>query len=163
MKKVRWILPAVCVGLAALVAFPAAQADSDDDELVGTWRFTVDGSGIGVGVFFDYIVFHEDHTLTERVSFGTESMGVGVWEEIDNDYDHDDDSENFAVMWESFNDFPLDGVLDARTQVRMTVQLDDDTITGTATVEIRTLIENALIVPLPPVPFVAERMTVIPE
>ncbi len=163
MKKVRWILPAVCVGFAALVAFPAAQADGDDDELVGTWRFTVDGSPIAFPEFFDLIVFHEDHTLTERVSFGTESMGSGVWEEIDDDYDDDDDSENFAVMWESFNDDPLDGVFDFRTRVRMTAQLVDDTLTGTATVEIRTVDNTTTIVTFPPLPFVAVRMTVIPQ
>ena len=162
--KARWILPAVCVGLVALVAFPVAQAhgddDHDDEELVGTWRFTaMDGIG---GVFFDYLVFHEGNTLTERVSFPTESMGSGVWEEIDSD--SDSDSANFAVTFETFNDSDFDGSYDARTRVRLTIQLEDDTITGTGTIEVRTLDNTALIAgPFTGSTFVATRMTVIPE
>ena len=163
--KTRWILPAVCVGLAALFAFPVAQADRDDDDngdnLVGTWRFTVPTP---VGTFFDYLVFHEDNTLTEMPSFGSfVSMGSGVWEEIDDD-DDDSDHANFAVTFESFNDDDGDTAFDSRNRVRLTLQVEGDTLTGTGTTEIRTLDNSALIAgPFPGSTFQATRMKVIPQ
>lgn len=49
--KARWILPVICVGLSALIAFPVAQADSDDDDdafdnrsMRGDFAFSIDGS-----------------------------------------------------------------------------------------------------------------------
>ncbi len=165
--KTRWILPAVCVGLAALFAFPVAQADRDDDDngdnLVGTWRFTVPTP---VGTFFDYLVFHEDNTLTEMPSFGSfVSMGSGVWEEIDDDDDDSDsDHANFAVTFESFNDDDGDTAFDSRNRVRLTLQVEGDTLTGTGTTEIRTLDNSALIAgPFPGSTFQATRMKVIPQ
>jgi hypothetical protein len=183
--KARRILLAVCVGLAALVVIPIAQADRDKghcslrgDPLVGTWRFNITDSG---GAIFDYLVFHEGNTLTERVSLATESMGSGVWERIDSDSvkksgksgkscksgnndDDGSDAANYAVTFETFSDFDLNGAYDGRTRVRLTFQLKDDTITGTGTIEIRTLDNTGLIAgPFTDSAFVATRMTVIPE
>ncbi len=170
--KARWILLAVCLGLAALVAIPVAQADSDDEDddsaaLVGTWRFT--GFAPGAGSFFDYLIFHEDKTLTERSAFDIESIGSGVWDKIDSDTDSDSDSDSddaahYAAMFETFRDNDADGSYDARTRARITVQVDGDTLTGTGTIEFRTLEENALFAgPFPGATFEATRMKLIRE
>ena len=165
--KARWILPVVCAGLAALVVFPVAEAGDDDgQELVGTWRFTVDDPG--QGTFFDILMFHEGNTLTERASSSPfVSMGSGVWEEIgdddgDSDSDSDDGHADFAATFEAFNDGNFDGVFDSRFRIRLTLQLEDDTITGTGTVELRTLDNSMLIAgPFLGSTFEATRMTVI--
>lgn len=185
--KTRRILPAICLGLAALVAFPAAQADRDDDdrdngaELVGTWRFT--GNDAVFGQFYDYLVFHEDNTMTEKVASTIESVGSGVWEEIGSDRDvdrrsrrnsnghsrrdsDDDDSDvaSFRAMFETFRDNDADGTYDARTRVRITFRLTGDTLTGTGTIELRTLEDNApLAGPFEGSTFVATRMELIPQ
>ncbi len=60
--KARWILPVVCAGLAALLAFPLAQAgddsdsDSDSDELilfVDVDEGSFDGPAVGVAGEFN--------------------------------------------------------------------------------------------------------------
>jgi hypothetical protein len=187
--KTRWILPAVYIGLAALVAIPVAQADRNyndngkvrgpcflrGDTLVGTWRFTLTGGGPA----FDYLVFHEGNTLTERVSDPKESMGSGVWEKIDSDSGEksgksgkscksgkgdDSGAATYAATFETFSDPDFNGVYDARTRVRLTFQLNDDTISGTGTIEIRTLDNIGLIAgPFTGFTYVANRMTVIPQ
>lgn len=138
-----------------------AHADDDDDSdgLVGTWRFS--GNDPAMGPFFDYLVFHEGHTLTERVSLSSFSMGSGVWEEIDSDSDSDSDSANFAATFESFADTDFDGSYDARARVRITFELEDDTLAGTGTIELRTLDNSQTLVIFEGSTFSASRMTVI--
>lgn len=164
--KARSILLTICVVFAALLALPAAQANSDDhsdrshhrgaNKLVGTWRFS--GFAPGVGDFFDYLVFHKDRTLTERVASPVESIGSGVWKAIRSD------DADFAATFETFRDNDSDGIFDSRTRVRLTLQLHGDTITGTGTIEFRTLEENTLFAgPFPGATFRATRMKVIRE
>ena len=84
--KARWIPLAVCVGLAAFLAFPVAYAGDDDDDgesLVGTWRLTVSDPG---GDFLSVTTFHADNTLIDRPSTSPfVGVGVGVWEAIGDD------------------------------------------------------------------------------
>ena len=172
--KARWILLTVCVGLAALLAFPVAHA-GDDDSLVGTWRFTVSDS-FGGG-FLSLITFHADNTLLDRPSTSPfVSVGVGVWKAIcDDDDDHSDrpgrgdehrhcDQSEYVVTFEDFVDSDFDTNFDIRIRVRLTAFLENDTLVGTATIEVRTLDNSQLIAgPFPGNTFEATRMTVIPE
>lgn len=164
--KARMIQLAICVVFAALLASPTAQADtgkhSDRDQhrnakkLVGTWRFA--GFAPGVGDFYDYLVFHKDKTLTERVASPVESVGSGVWKAIKSK------DADFAATFETFRDNDSDGNFDSRTRVRLTLQLHGDTITGTGTIEFRTLEGNKLFAgPFPGATFRATRMKVIRE
>ncbi len=66
-------------------------------------------------------------------------------------------------MFEVRNDPDLDGTYDTRAQIRLTLQVDDDTLTGTATVDIFTLDGTFLIVSIPGFIVEGTRMTVIPE
>ena len=50
-----------------------------------------------------------------------------------------------------------------RAQIRLTLQVDDDTLTGTATVDIFTLDGKTLLVSIPGFIVEGTRMTVIPE
>ncbi len=109
--KARWIQLAVCVGLAALLAFPLAHAgddDDDDESLVGTWRLTVSDPE---GGFLSLTTFHADNTLIDRPSTSTTvGLGVGVWEAIgddnddDSDSDSDSDQSDYAATFDSFVD-----------------------------------------------------------
>ena len=154
--KARWILP-VCVGLAALVA--SATALSAGGEIVGTWRVAV--SSDVFGDFFSFMVFDKRNTMTERVSLSPGiSMGSGVWEEID---DGDGDDANVALMFELFSDDDLDGTFDTRLRVRLTFQVDDDTLTGTGIVDVFTLDGTMLLASFPGMTIEGTRMTVIPE
>jgi len=165
--KARWILLAVCVGLAALLAFPVAHAGDDDGEsLVGTWRLTVSDPG---GGFLSLTTFHADNTLIDRPSTSTTvGLGVGVWEAIgdDNDVDSDSDSDqsDYAATFDSFVDSDFDTNFDIRVRVRLTVFVENDTLVGTGTIEVRTLDDSQLLAgPFPGATFVGTRMTVIPE
>ncbi len=154
--KARWILP-VCVALAALVAVAAASPPSATSRstIVGTWRLAV--SSPVAGDFFSLTVFDKRNTMTDNASLdaGT-SLGSGVWEKIGG---HD----TYAGMFEAWNDPDLDGTYDTRAQIRLTLQVDDDTLTGTATVDILTLDGTFLIVSIPGFIVEGTRMTVIPE
>ena len=158
--KARWILP-VCVALAALVAVAAARpsvtALSDEGEIVGTWRAAVSGAP-GFPDFFSLMVFDKRNTMTEKTNDAASSMSSGVWEKIDGD-----DDANFAVTFEFWLDDDLDGTFDFRFQVRGTMQVDDDTLTGTATLDILAVDGTALGITIPGFTFEGTRMTVIPE
>jgi len=170
--KARRILLAACVGLAALLAFPVAHAGDDDDDgesLVGTWRFTVSEPG---GGFFSLTTFHADNTLIDRPSTSTTvGLGVGVWEAIggdddddsDSDSDSDSDQSGYAATFDSFIDSDFDNNFDIRARIRLTVYVENDTLAGTGTIEIRTLDGSQLLVLIPGATFEATRMTVIPE
>ena len=173
--KARWILLAVCVGLAAILAFPVAHAGDDDREsLVGTWRLTVSDPG---GGFLSVTTFHADNTLIDRPSTSPNvGVGVGVWEAIcDDDDDHSDrpgrgdehrhcDPSEYAATFDSFVDSDFDTNFDIRVRVRLTVFVENDTFVGTGTIEVRTLDDSQLLAgPFPDATFEATRMTVIPE
>ena len=173
--KARWIQLAVCVGLAALLAFPVAHAGDDDREsLVGTWRLTVSDPG---GGFLSLTTFHADNTLIDRPSTSTTvGLGVGVWKAIcDDDDDHSDrpgrgdehrhcDPSEYAATFDSFVDSDFDTNFDIRVRVRLTVFVENDTLVGTGTIEVRTLDDSQLLAgPFPDATFEATRMTVIPE
>ncbi len=172
--KARWILPAACVGLAALLALPVAHAGDDDHHgksLVGTWRLTVSDPG---GGFFSLTTFHADNTLIDRPSTSPYvGVGVGVWEAICDDHRdrrrrgdkhrHCDRSE-YAATFDSFVDSDFDTNFDIRVRVRLTVYVENDTFVGTGTIEVRTLDDSQLLAgPFPDATFEATRMTVIPE
>ncbi len=170
--KARRILLAACVGLAALLAFPVAHAgddDDDDESLVGTWRLTVSDPG---GGFLSLTTFHADNTLMDRASTSPfVSVGVGVWEAIGDDDDHhsdshhnDSDQSDYAATFDVFVDSDFDTNFDIRLRIRLTVCVENDTLAGTATIEVRTLDNSQLIAgPFPGNTFEATRMTVIPE
>ena len=164
--KARWILPVVCAGLAALLAFPVAQAgdddDSDSEELVGTWRITVfDPSGFPS---FFLTSFHADNTLTEPSGSPSGSSGVGVWEAVgDDDDDSDSDRSDYAATFDAFEDSDFDNVFDLRLQIRNTFQLEGDTMTGTATVLGLTLDNSQLLFVVSGLTLEGTRMAVIRE
>ncbi len=169
--KARWIPLAVCVGLAALLAFPVAHAgddDDDDESLVGTWRLTVSDP---FGGFLSLTTFHADNTLIDRPSTSTTvGLGVGVWEAIgddnddDSDSDSDSDQSDYAATFDSFVDNDFDTNFDIRVRVRLTVFVENDTLVGTGTIEVRTLDDSQLLAgPFPGATFEGTRMTVIPE
>jgi hypothetical protein len=173
--KALWILLAVCVGLAALLAFPVAHAGDDDREsLVGTWRLTVSDPG---GGFLSLTTFNADNTLIDRPSTSTTvGLGVGVWKAIcDDDDDHSDrpgrgnehrhcDPSEYAATFDSFIDSDFDTNFDIRARIRLTVYVENDTLTGTGTIEILSLDGSQLLDgPFPGATIVATRMTVIPE
>ena len=177
--KARRILLAACVGLAALLAFPVAHAGDDDDDgesLVGTWRLTVSDPG---GGFLSLTTFHADNTLIDRPSTSTTvGLGVGVWKAIcDDDDDHSErgrsgdkhrhrhcDQSDYAATFDSFVDSDFDTNFDIRVRVRLTVFVENDTLVGTGTIEVRTLDDSQLLAgPFPGATFEGTRMTVIPE
>ena len=152
--KARWILP-ICVALAALVTVAASRPPlSAGAKIVGTWRLAVSHEA---GDFFSLTEFDKRGTMTDNASLhaGT-SLGSGVWEKIDGD-------DTYAGMFEAWNDDGSGGTYDTRAQIRLTLQVDDDTLTGTATVDIFTLDGTFLIVSIPGFIVEGTRMTVIPE
>jgi len=143
------------VAVAALAASSPPPAFSAGDNIVGTWRLVV--SHADLGDFFTLMMFDKRNTMTDNASLhaGT-SLGSGVWEKIDG---HD----TYAGMFEAWNDDDFDGTFDTLAQIRLTIQVDDDTLTGTATVDIFTLDGTFLIVSIPGFIVEGTRMTVIPE
>lgn len=137
LGRVFWIIVLVCV------AFPGpllADDDSDDNDarLVGTWRVTI-LPGIPVE-FFGLTVFNQGGTATNR---GSDTLAVsdsnGVWKRIRG-------RGRFAATFEGFSDISADGMFDQRFQVCLTIQLlEDDTLTGTFTLEFLTL-DGAILV-----------------
>ena len=157
--KKRLSLLAVAGSVVAIVAVAAAPPTlpSAGANIVGTWRLAVSTPVPGEEDFFDLVVFDKRNTVTDRVSFSSgNTMGIGVWERIAG---HD----TYAVTLEAFDDADLDGTFDARLQVRFTLQVDGDTLSGTATVDVFTVDGNTLLVSIPGFILEGTRMTVIPE
>lgn len=163
-KFKRLVTTGFLVGALALVIGPSqALADDDDgDGLVGTWRSTVGGPA---GPFSDLMVFNKDRTLATRNSLKSDTVGRGVWKEIG------DEDGTFAATFEVFTDVLVDDPPDSefaqfahRAQVRVTIQLDQDTMHGTSTVDFFTVDgDSHLFGPFPGIPVEATRMKVIPE
>ena len=154
---------AVVGSVVAMAAFasssPQATPFSAGPNIVGTWRQNV--SAPGFEDFFALTVFHNDRTLTTVENDPTDtSGGIGVWERI-----HGDDPANFAGTFEFWVDEDFNGIADFRFQVRLTIQVDHDTMTGTGALDIYNVAGTELLVSFPPGTFTVEgtRMTVIPE
>ena len=143
---VLWML-LVCWAMPSVVF---ADRDEDEDaDLVGTWRVTVPGN------FFLLFVFNEDNTMTVRSSAAAQSMGSGVWEEIDDD--------TFAATYEAFLDTDPDPDFDLRARVHPTIQLwDDDMFTSTQRIDVLSLDGNTFLFTFTTTSE-GTRMTVIPE
>lgn len=167
-KNRRFIaLGLVILGLAAILhSFPpkvgaqtAVQADTEREEkqsLQGTWRATI-LSGTP-NQFFSLMEFNKEGTLTEVSSFQGNTTSLGVWERIPG-------HGNFAATFELFFDNNLDGINDGRYRVRMTLHvLDDDTFTGTSTLDLLTLDGTTVVAgPFPGLPIEGKRMKVLRE
>ena len=143
------------VAIVAVAAAPPSPLASAGDNIVGAWRLVV--SPPGGPDFFSVTVFDKRNTMTDNASLhaGT-SLGSGVWERIAG---HD----TYAGIFEAWNDDDFDGTYDTRAQIRLTLQVDDDTMSGTATVDIFSLDGTILFVSIPGFIVEATRMTVIPE
>lgn len=150
---------AVVGGVVAIVAVaaapPPAQIVSTGTNIVGTWRLIVSGE---FPDFFGLTVFHHDKTMMTVDDNPAESAGIGVWERI-----RGDDPANFAVTFESWVDEDLNGIADIRFQVRLTIQVDHDTLTATGAIDIYNVAGTELLMSLPPFTLEGTRMTVIPE
>lgn len=161
--KKRLSFFAVVGSVVAIAAFasssPPSQLESAGTNIVGTWRTNV--SGAGFEDFFALTVFHNDKTMTTVENNPTDtSGGIGVWERI-----RGGDHANFAVTFEFWEDENFNGVADFRFQVRLTLQVDGNTMTGTGALDIYNVAGTELLVSFPPGTFIVEatRMTVIPE
>ncbi len=143
------------VAIVAVAAAPPAQIVSTGNNIVGSWRLIVSGE---FPDFFGLTVFHHDKTMMTVDDNPTESGGIGVWERI-----HGKDHAAFAVTFESWVDEDLDGIADFRFQVRLTIQVDHDTLTATGAIDIRNVAGTKLLMSLPPFTLEGTRMTVIPE
>ena len=151
--KARWIVTAVCVGLAAMVAADNADAKGGQ-KLVGTWRVTyLEPDGRETNWI---VVHHKDNTTTGISPFRQDTSFAGLWEKISGD-----DYSN-TIEWLHGRD--EDGMADTRFRGRNTVHLDGDTISGTTTLDVLSL-DGTMVVaePFPGITFVGTRMFVIPE
>ena len=155
--KKRLSLFAVVGSVVAIVAVAAAPPTlpSAGANIVGSWRLVV--SPPGGEDFFSVTQFDKRNTMTDNASLhGGTSLGSGVWQRIAG---HD----TYAGMFEAWNDDDFDGTYDTRAQIRLTLQVDDDTLSGTATVDIFSLDGTILFVSIPGFIVEGTRMTVIPE
>ena len=157
--KKRLSLFAAAGSVVAIAAFasssPQATPASAGTNIVGAWRLNLSGE---FPDFFGLMVLHHDKTMAVVDDNATESGGIGVWERI-----RGDDPPNFAVTFESWVDEDFDGVADIRFQVRLTLHVDGDTMTGTGAIDIYNVAGTELLFSLPGFVVEATRMTVIPE
>ena len=135
--EIKRVFPVICVALGVLfVGVPAAQADQShhgDDRhegrdrcarMVGTWNAAL--SPFGTYAMF---VFNEDRTLTSTTSNSSGlTSGSGVWETTRDGH--------CAAIFEGFSDDDLDGTFDTRFQVRTTLRVRGNRITGTGTFDV---------------------------
>ncbi|MGH9958271.1 MAG: hypothetical protein ACREBC_14255 [Pyrinomonadaceae bacterium] len=154
MRQVLWSL-VLCCALAGAVF-----ADDDDERvtpsLQGAWRVTV--SPGTPNQFFSLVEFNKGGTMTEVSSLAENTTSLGVWKKLRG-------QGNFATTFELFFDSNADGIIDSRFQVRTTIHLvDDDTFTGTATLDVLTLDgATQLAGPFSDIPLEGRRMSVIRE
>jgi hypothetical protein len=154
MGRVIWSIVLCCALTGAVFA-------DDDDKRVtpslqGTWRVTVNPGT--PNQFFSLVEFNEGGTMTEEASTPRHTTSIGVWKKIGG-------HGNFAVTFELFLDSNSDGSFDSRIRVRQTIHLlDDDTITGTSTVDVLTLDGTTQVAgPFPGIPLEGTRMKVMRE
>lgn len=135
-------------------------ADDDDERettsLQGTWRVTIlPGTP---NQFFSLMEFDKGGTMTEASSIAANTTSIGVWKKIRG-------HGNFATTFELFFDSDADGIIDSRYRVRTTIHLlDDDTFTGTSTLDVLTLDGTTQVAgPFPGLPLEGNRMKVMRE
>jgi hypothetical protein len=155
MGRIFWIIMLLCCALTGAVL-----ADDDDERvtpsLQGTWRVTIlPGTP---QQFFSLMEFNKGGTMTEEASSPRHTTSIGVWKKIRG-------QGNFAATFELFQDSDSDGSFDGRFRVRLTIHvLDDDTITGTFTVDVLTLDGTTQVAgPFPGIALEGKRMRVMPE
>jgi hypothetical protein len=135
-KRILFVMCRVFWSIVLCCALTGAVFAHDDDEsgtpsLQGTWRVTV--SPGTPNQFFSLMEFNKAGTMTEEASTPSHTTSIGVWEKIRG-------NEDFAATFELFQDSNSDGSFDLRLRVRLTIHLlDNDTITGTSTIDVLTL------------------------
>jgi hypothetical protein len=155
MGRVFLMIALLCCALTGAVF-----ADDDDEKvttsLQGTWRVTVNPGT--PQEFFSLVEFNKWGTMTEEASTPRHTTSIGVWKKIHGDRD-------FAATFELFLDGDSDGFFDSRIRVRQTIHLlDDDTFTGTSTVDVLTLDGTTQLAgPFPGIPLEGTRMRVMRE
>jgi hypothetical protein len=154
MSRVFWSIVLCCALTGAVFA-------DDDDEgvtpsLQGTWRVAVNTGT--PNQFFSLMEFNKGGTMTEANSTPRKTTSSGVWKRIRG-------HGNFAATFELFQDSDSDGSFDSRLRVRLTIHLlDNDTITGTSTVDVLTLDGTTQVAgPFPGIPLEGTRMRVMRE
>jgi hypothetical protein len=155
MSHVFWIIVLACCGLTG-TAFAHDDDEKSKSSLEGTWRVTIlPGTP---NQFFSLMEFNKGGTMTEASSIAANTTSIGVWKKISG-------HGNFAATFELFFDSDSDGVIDSRYRVRLTIQLlDDDTITGTSTIEVLTLDGTTPVAgPFSGIPLGGTRMKVMRE
>jgi hypothetical protein len=165
--RIFWISLLLCCALTGVVS-----ADDDDEgvtpSLQGTWRVTVlPGTP---NQFFSLMEFNKGGTMTEEASTPRHTTSIGVWKKIRG---HENliglaqtgPVNHFAATFELFEDSDSDGSFDVRLRVQLTIHLlDDDTITGTSTVDILTLDGTTQVAgPFSGIPLEGKRMSVMRE
>jgi archaellin len=134
--------------------------DNDDERdtpsLQGTWRVTILPGA--PNQFLSLMEFNEGGTMTEANSIAANTTSIGVWKKIRG-------HRKFATTFELFFDSDSDGVIDSRYRVRTTIHLtDDDTFTGTFTLDVLTLDGTTQVAgPIPGLPLEGRRMKVMRE
>lgn len=136
---------------------PVALAQEVDDRLVGTWRsvWRFPEPDVPFPIVHGVMIFHQDGTMTEVFEDAhAVTPASGIWEKIDDN--------TFAATWRAFEDFDGDGVMEVRSDDSLTISLDGDTISGTATFRFFPIESDELIVELHPT-FESTRMKLIRE
>jgi hypothetical protein len=160
-NRKRFVLGRVFWSIVLCCALTGAVFAAGDDEIMtpslqGTWRVTVNPGT--PNQFFSLMEFNKGGTMTEEASTPRHTTSIGVWKRISG-------HGNFAATFELFQDSDSDGSFDSRIRVRLTIHLwDEDTITGTTTVDVLTLDGTTQVAgPFPGFPLEGKRMRVLPE
>lgn len=135
---------------------PARPDEASSRGLAGSWRVVIlPGTP---NQFFSLMKFDEKGTMTDVSSSPGNTASVGVWEKTHG-------TGNNAAMFELFLDSNNDGAVDLRFRVRLTIHVSDrDTLSGTSTLEVRTLDGGTLVAgPFAGIPLSGSRMKVLSE
>lgn len=154
MGRVFWSIVLCCALTGAVFADEGDERETPN--LQGTWRVTLLAGA--PNQFFSLMEFNKGGTMTEEASSPSHTTSIGVWKKIRG-------QGNFAATFELFQDSDSDGSYDGRFRVRLTIHLsDDDTITGTFTVDVLTLDGTTQVAgPFSGLPLEGTRMRVIRE
>ncbi len=103
--------------------------------------------------------------VTAALALGVVAADSALADDDDDDSDSDSDSDqsDFAATFDAFNDSDFDNFFDLRLQIRLTLQLEGDTITGTASILVLTLDNSQLLAQISGFTLEGTRMAVIRE